>query len=156
MTFVSTLKFKDRFSFERNDCVVIALAIAFGVSYEHAHDICRLFGRKNKEGIHFEYLILDALKRGEMFGKKIKLITFPYHNHQRTIIKREKIQDSFGDWIEKCTFSPRINVKTFIKQNPIGTFIVVIRGHVFVIKDSVPHDYKNPQWCEIEYVIQIT
>ena len=138
MTFISTKNFKGRFVFEKNDCVVVALATAFNVSYEIAHDVCRLNGRKNRDGM----CVTHMLSKPIIFGKNIERINFPYYSWDR--LSKDGI------------FTPRVNVKRFIQQNPLGIFLIKIRDHIFTIKDGIAYDYKDPQWCEIEYVIKIT
>jgi hypothetical protein len=32
-----------------------------------------------------------------------------------------------------------MTVGTFIKENPIGTFFVLVNGHAFTIKDGIVH-----------------
>jgi hypothetical protein len=147
---------RQKFVGEKNDCTVTAVAIAFGISYEKAHDFMRISGRQFRKGIYFERVMSGPLERGECFGKKIEKIKFPYYEWERQEIYRELRYDSWGSKYMYIKYSPRTNVKQFIKNNPQGTFIVAIDRHVFTIKDSVIFDWKNSQYCEIEYVIKIT
>lgn len=46
---------------ENNDCTVKAIAIAAGVSYEKAHEVCKKHGRVNGQGLTY-YPIIRALE----------------------------------------------------------------------------------------------
>lgn len=156
MTWIPS-KFKvDRFAKEKNDCTVVAVSIACKQPYETIHNWLALKGRQPRKGINFEVALSDELSRGEMWGKKISQQRFPYYEWERELVTKKKVLNNWGDEVWRYTFTPRMTVKRFLTINPTGRFIVKVRQHVFTIIDGVCYDFKNPQWCEIEYIIKIT
>ena len=113
---------------EANDCVVRAFASAFEIEYDEAHGIVakefRRVKRKGTFGFGVKMNLLD--KNNVTFnGKKISKITHEY---------------------DSMLYSVKVNgVKTlrntttsyFLKKYPVGTYIVIVRGHAFTIKDGV-------------------
>ncbi len=66
---------------EKNDCVVLALAQAFDISYSSAHSLCEKFGRQQGEGMYFTAKLAVALKSRmrlivPFIGKKVKAVNF--------------------------------------------------------------------------------
>ena len=117
---------------EKNDCVVRAFASAFEVSYDYAHKYVREnFGRKNREGTYGTVLKMTKLseekrqvnyKRVKCIGTKSEMGTHSLRYPVKTkdgIVKRE------------------MTVGTFAKQNPVGTFFILVSRHAFTIKDGV-------------------
>ena len=106
---------------ERADCVVRAFASAFNIDYDRAHQFVRLeFQRKDRCGVarFCQSMKRLVLTKWEMDGKSIK-----------PIIRSEDTLKGFRD-------SKTITVGNFVKKYDKGTYIVVIRGHAFTIKDS--------------------
>lgn len=115
---------------ETNDCVVKAMASALDVSYDTAHalvakDMNRVHrrGTKNAE-------IDKAMKRYFKEGLKVDGIEFEvkpctdyqiknYYKLYGEVVKRDK------------------TVKSFIKSNPKGTYVVLVSKHAFTVKDGV-------------------
>lgn len=48
---------------ERNDCTVRAIAGAFDLSYEDAHEICKKYGRKDGQGFHIQAKLMSHLSK---------------------------------------------------------------------------------------------
>ena len=118
---------------ENNDCVVRAFASAFEISYDKAHKYVKeKFGRKDRQGTFGTVLTLNKMvedntqvnyKKVKSVGKKIEgtnLKTLEYE----VKVKGKKV-------------NRKMTVGTFIKQNPKGTFFVLVRQHAFTIKDGV-------------------
>lgn len=109
-----------RIASEKNDCTVIALSYACGISYKDAHDICKSHGRKDKKGFGLGWL-------------------FPVNNDKR----RGKIK------IAGCKFEityfprPHMNIKSLKRFRNKGNFICVRVGHAFCIKDGVVYNQHN-------------
>lgn len=133
----------------------MAVAIACNIPYETIHGWFALKGRQPRHGLNFEVAISGELERGEMWGAKITQQRFPYYEWERQLVAKKKVLNSWGNHAWRYTFTPRMTVKRFLAANPTGRFIVKINKHVFTIIDGVCYDYKNPQWCEIEYVIKV-
>jgi len=117
---------------ETNDCVVRAFASSFGVSYDYAHKYVKeKFGRKNREGTYGTVLKMRQIaedrkqinyKKVKCLGTKSEMGTYSLRYEVKTkgvVTKRE------------------MTVGTFAKQNPVGTFFILVKGHAFTIKDGV-------------------
>ena len=122
---------------EKNDCVVRAFASSFEIPYDKAHKYVKeKFGRKDYCGTYgtvFKMVEL-AKKQTQINHKKIKPIgtskTVSYHNVY-TLDYTVKVK---GKKVNR-----QMTVGTFIKENPIGTFFVLVCGHAFTIKDGIVH-----------------
>ena len=118
---------------ENNDCVVRAFASAFDISYDRAHKyVAEKFGRQPKKGT---------------FGTVFKLVKMA---DNRTTVNYKKVYTvgkrktdsmvgslSYDVKVKGVTKKRDMTVGTFIKQNPKGTFFVLVRQHAFTIKDGV-------------------
>lgn len=131
---------------ETNDCSVIALANAFDISYDESHEICKTeLYRKNRKGV-LTYHLIDFLDKCQVNGKKATEIKYEPVQIQRTIRQmrnywytEEKIAytDTINLYTKRGKKYSRMTVGSFIKQYDKGTYIINIKSHVFVVKDSV-------------------
>jgi hypothetical protein len=118
---------------ETADCVVRAFASAFDITYDRAHKYVKeKFGRKDRQGTYGTVRTLNKMvenntqvnyKKIKSVGKTIKNSTFKTLEYE-VKVKGEKVKR-------------QMTVGTFIKQNPQGTFFVLVRQHAFTIKDGV-------------------
>jgi len=101
---------------QRNDCVVRALVLTTGMSYDDVYDVLRIVARR-KSGQRFDL-------RGflEATGNQ-------FHN-------------SHFDWKSYPAIKgyPRLDLGTFCRRNPTGTFIVKVSKHVLAVIDGVAID----------------
>jgi hypothetical protein len=117
---------------EKNDCVVRAFASCFDVSYNYAHGYVRdNFGRKNRQGTYGTVNKMTNLaeNRTQINYKKVKCVGKLNNYNRRTLeytvnVKGEKV-------------NRKMTVGTFTKQNPVGTFFMLVSRHAFTIKDGV-------------------
>lgn len=117
---------------ETNDCVVLSFATAFGVSYDEAHAFVKeVFSRKNRKGTRFFVSRLHRYinNHGEIFGSKVIPMGRKKTDVNYSLVYEVKVA---GKIIKR-----KMTVGTFINNNPIGTFIVVVKGHAFTIIDGV-------------------
>ena len=117
---------------ERNDCVVRAFASAFEVSYDYAHKYVREnFGRKNREGTYGTVLKMTKLseEKRQVNYKRVKCIGTK--SERGTLILRYPVKTKDG------VVKREMTVGTFAKQNPVGTFFILVSRHAFTIKDGV-------------------
>ncbi len=138
---------------ETNDCVVRAFASAFEVSYDYAHRyVADEFGRKPRKGTYGTISTLVKMSDSllKVNGKKICPVGVRHNDHMlRSLMYDVKVKGQ----IKKRNMT----VGTFVKQNPKGTFFVLVRQHAFTIKDGVvignPEDAtktKRPMRCAFE------
>ena len=117
---------------ETNDCVVLSFATAFGVSYDEAHAFVKdVFSRKYRKGTRFFVSRLHRYinNHGEIFGSKVIPMGIKKTDVNYSLIYEVKVA---GKIIKR-----KMTVGTFINNNPIGTFIVIVKGHAFTIIDGV-------------------
>jgi hypothetical protein len=117
---------------ERNDCVVRAFASAFEVSYDYAHKYVREnFGRKNREGTYGTVLKMKKLSedRKQINYKKVKCLGTKSDTGIHDLRYPVKTKDGI--------VKREMTVGTFAKQNPVGTFFILVSRHAFTIKDGV-------------------
>lgn len=123
---------------EKNDCVVRTFASAFEIDYDSAHKIVKTeFKREFGKGTYRFHTGMDDLasKNREINGKKIISIKYEHNTmlYYVTVKGKKTLRNTTTSY--------------FIKNNPVGTFIVVVRGHAFTIKDGViignPSDAKR-------------
>ena len=123
---------------ELNDCVVRAMAVAFDISYEKAHRICKLdYNRQDRDGVRGFALKLSIWDAGIYLDKRIKFLgdkptgresyprMFTYYRNWDPHRQAYKID-------VRC-----MTVGTFLKKYPKGTYLMVVTNHAFVIKDGV-------------------
>jgi hypothetical protein len=138
---------------ETNDCVVRAFASSFDVSYDYAHRyVADEFGRKPRKGTYgtVPTLVKMADSLFKVNGKKVCLIGERKNNQMIGSLK-------YDVTVKGETKKRNMTVGTFVKQNPKGTFFVLVRRHAFTIKDGVvignPEDSiktKRPMRCAFE------
>lgn len=122
---------------EKNDCFVRAVASASGSSYDAAHAYVKeTFKRQERQGTMFvDSTMLSIEGKLQEFGRvKVKFEK----------LGKEKIKNTYklhGELIDR-----QKTVKSFIKTNPVGTFIVLVAGHAFTIKNGVLVDNQGEEF----------
>lgn len=118
---------------ETNDCVVRAFASSFDVSYDKAHKYVKeKFGRKDRQGTYGTVLTLSKMveENTQVNYKKVKSVGKTINNSTLKTLEYEvKVK---GKKVNR-----QMTVGTFIKENPFGTFFILVRQHAFTIKDGV-------------------
>ena len=119
---------------ENNDCVVRAIASAFEIHYDYAHQtVADTFGRKPKEGTRgFVYgmnrLAKDRTRIGrkccKMMGKPMSEYSVFNTLNYDVIVKGKKV-------------NRQMTVGTFVSKYPIGSYILTVANHAFTIKDGI-------------------
>jgi len=118
---------------ENNDCVVRAFASAFDIPYDNAHKyVAEQFGRKPKKGTYgtVSKLVRMADNRTTVNYKKV----YPVGVRKSSTLINSL---SYNVTIKGEKKLRQMTVGTFIKQNPKGTFFVLVRQHAFTIRDGV-------------------
>ena len=118
---------------ETNDCVVRAFASAFEVSYDYAHKYIREnFNRINRQGTYgtVHKMRQIAEDRRQINYKKVKCLGTKTSDYGQYSLKYQvKTKDGY--------VKRDMTVGTFVKQNPVGTFFILVSRHAFTIKDGV-------------------
>ena len=106
---------------ESNDCFVRAVASSYEIPYDEAHTwVKEKFDRKNRKGTMYVSSKMDQFsKEGKTLnGKIIKEIWFL------------KTVDKTTNKIKRTTLNQ------FIKKYPTGTYILIVKGHAFTLKNG--------------------
>jgi hypothetical protein len=118
---------------ETNDCVVRAFASSFDVSYDKAHKYVKeKFGRKDRQGTYGTVFTLEKMVKNktQVNYKKIKSVGKTVkHSSFKSLDYEVKVN---GQKVMR-----KMTVGTFTKQNSVGTFLVIVTGHAFTIKNGV-------------------
>lgn len=113
---------------ETNDCVVRAFASAFDVDYNTAHaEVKSVFKREDRKGTRFFSGRMNNLSQNEytLNGRKIEEVKTGVYN------LRYYVETASGMVLRNTTTA------YFLNKYPVGTYIVIVRGHAFTIKDGV-------------------
>lgn len=109
---------------QNNDCSVVALAIAFGLSYDEAYDYLKDLGRECSKGFFLNKLLEEHYKDGNtLLGKTIIKHSFP----------AEKGKE-------------RMNVGRFCMEHEHSTFITRQAKHLATVVDGYLHDHTWNWW----------
>jgi hypothetical protein len=106
---------------EHNDCFVRAVASSYEIPYDDAHTWVREnFNRENRKGTSRVAIKMDQFsKDGKTLNEKtIKEIWFL------------KTADKATNKIKRTTLNQ------FIKKYPTGTYILIVKGHAFTLKNG--------------------
>ena len=117
---------------ETNDCVVRAFASCFDLPYNRAHEYVKVnFGRRDRNGTYGTVTRMGELaKKGTQVNyKKVKCVGTLNEYHKHTLEYTVKVK---GEKVKR-----KMTVGTFAKQNPVGTFFILVSRHAFTIKDGV-------------------
>ena len=118
---------------ETNDCVVRAFASSFEVSYDYAHKyVANEFGRKPRKGTYgtASKLVEMADNLFGVNGKRVYPVGHRYNSWMFGSL-------SYDVKVKGVIKRRNMTVGTFVKQNPKGTFFVIVNRHAFTIKDGV-------------------
>jgi hypothetical protein len=117
----------DRYNGETNDCVVVALSVAFGRPYSEAHTFARtVFKRPDGKGVTNTASKMRAICSKGLFNRSI------------TEIPSHKLYNPSYN-----TSAVRFTVDSFKKHFTQGTYFVLVSGHALVIKDGILIDNAN-------------
>jgi hypothetical protein len=112
---------------EKNDCAVKAIAAAAGVSYETSHAFTgEYLMRTRRMGTLLGMFLPNITKEPMMLGSK--RVEFKSLGN----IKITNGYKLYGEVVRR-----KKTVKSFIKDNPRGSFVVSVAGHALAIVDGV-------------------
>jgi hypothetical protein len=104
---------------ERGDCVVRAVASAYDIHYDKAHQwVADNFKRKPKKGTYGFPIGMNKMS----------------DNKTRFNYKRTKTIDP--KFLTTNNGKSKMTVGTFVKEYDKGTYIIRVSGHAFTIKDG--------------------
>jgi len=106
---------------EKNDCFVRAVASSFDCPYDTAHAwVKEKFGRKDRKGTYSVACKMATMSSlGQTFNNK-----------------SVKVIDGLRKYDASTYKMKRTTVNQFIKKYPSGTFVMIVKGHAFTVKDG--------------------
>jgi hypothetical protein len=113
---------------ENNDCVVRAIASATDMDYDSAHEFVKeTFKRKNGKGTFgfIQGMNLMSKNDKQINGKDIQIISEEYNTMLYFVVVKG---------VKKLRTT---TTSSFVKKYSIGSYIVIVKGHAFTIKDGV-------------------
>lgn len=114
---------------EKNDCTVYAIATAFDMDYDTAHqEVSDRMSRQEGQGVK-RSSILEALAEGTTINGKT--VT-------RVIKSPTKTYKVYGNTIPR-----QLRLSSFAKENQEGTYVILTRGHALTLKNGVLMDNKS-------------
>lgn len=133
---------------EKNDCVVRSIASATGVSYRTAHKFCKEeFGREDKKGTNTLLLTTRFLK-AEKEGLEIGNKKFSVRKLSKSEVKNKYKLYGEEIWRQKT-------LKSFVKSNPKGTYIVLVAKHALTLKDGELMDWESNKFEPTRKVVDV-
>jgi hypothetical protein len=127
---------------EDNDCVVRAFMVALDLSYDQAHAwVKKELNRIDRKGTFMNAYSKNIIGKTKN-GKKISFIgAHP---------SREYMNFKFG------SNKPLVNtkykkltgytLKSFIENNPVGRFVLIVQGHAVAVVNGVLYGNRDEQW----------
>ncbi len=114
---------------ESNDCVVRAIAAAFDEEYGVVHKVVeKNCDRKPRRGVmsdKFMNMFREYEAEGlYLFGKKFR------------VMSKSEIKNIYGKKADGSPNERKMTTQSFIKKYTTGNYLVLVKYHTFVIKDS--------------------
>ena len=124
---------------ENNDCFVRALAAATDQDYDTTHEVVRTrFDRKSKKGTE-NLMITTQMLKAEDEGLKVGDITYSVK-----VLGKARTCNTYklyGEVIKR-----KKTVKSFIKDNPKGSYVLTVSKHALAIVDGKLIDNKGEEF----------
>jgi hypothetical protein len=113
---------------ESSDCVVRAIASASDMDYDSAHQFVKeTFKRNNGKGTFGVGTGMNLLSKNgkQINGKNVQIISEEHNTMLYYVVVKgfKKLRAT--------------TTSSFIKKYPVGSYVVVVKGHAFTIKDGV-------------------
>jgi hypothetical protein len=125
---------------ETNDCVVRSLMPAFDMSYPEAHDFAkRQLHRRDRRGVMSSRI---ERKFGKIISKNQKV-------NGKSLVKLCVKDRKLGGYISRFVLYEEVNMRSREFLNKPGTYLILVDGHAFTIKDGVLYDNdESPEWLD--------
>jgi len=138
-TVIKGLKNSAKAKSENNDCVVRAMATALDINYDTAHDlVANDMDRVSGKGTQ-DLAISNAMSKYIKDGLEVDGMKF--NVSKCADYKVKNYYNLYGERIAR-----QKTVKSFIKDNPKGTYMVLVSKHAFTVKDGTLIDNVGEEW----------
>jgi hypothetical protein len=144
--FVDTIKIANESSKlgknETNDCVVRAFAAALDLPYDKAHAwVKKELKRKDRKGTFMNLYGKNIISKTKN-GKKISFIgSHPSRDFMKYSIGSDKILVN-----TKYKTKTGYTLKSFMENNPVGRFVLIVQGHAVAVVNGVLYGNKDERW----------
>lgn len=113
---------------ETNDCVVMSFASAFDLEYDVAHTIVKdQMMRKPRKGV----------SRFPQHMERLEKLNYHFNGKKLLSVKRDGLFMTWYKWVKGVKTLKYTTINGFVKSFGEGTYIVMRKGHAFVVKDGV-------------------
>lgn len=128
---------------ENNDCVVKSFMVALDLSYEQAHAyIKKEMKREDGKGTYTSAFAKHIIGRTKN-GKKITFIgAHPTREWMQRVGGSTKKVLANKQYKKPTGYT----VKSFLENNPVGRFVLIVEGHAVAVINGVLHGNYNEQW----------
>lgn len=141
--FVDTLKISRRQSElakkEDRDCVVRAFMGALDISYDQAHAwVKKNMNREDRKGT-YTYKAIKLVEGKVKNGYKISFLGLnPAKSYMKTVIGSNKVLTN-----PKYKKQTGYTLKSFMENNPVGRFVLIVQGHAVAVVNGVLYGNTN-------------
>lgn len=120
---------------ENNDCVVRAIAIALGLSYEKSRRLCAKYLQREAGRGVYRHCMLEGLQAlawecGYMVERRFK-------DGWGRIAKNSEY------FVENRRHTGRFPILRYALRNPKGRHMLLVKGHAVAMVDQVVHDNRD-------------
>jgi len=125
---------------EDNDCVVRAFMVALDISYDQAHAwVKKNFKREDKKPTYTSRLGFKAVEGKTKNGYQIKFMGLnpTKSNWKKTTGSNKTLANP------KYKKQTGYTVKSFMENNPVGRFVLVVQGHAVAVVNGVLYGNTN-------------
>jgi hypothetical protein len=128
---------------ENNDCVVKSFMMALDLSYDQAHAyIKKEMKREDGKGTYTSAFAKHIVGRTKN-GKKITFIgAHPTREWMQRVGGSTKKVLANKQYKKPTGYT----VKSFMENNPVGRFVLIVEGHAVAVINGVLHGNHNEQW----------
>ena len=117
---------------ERNDCVVRAFASSFEISYDKAHSfVGKFFKRQPRKGTYLTSYRLVQMADDNISINKKRVYTLGERKNKHMFRSLD-----YDVKVKGVVKKRQMTVGRFVKENPKGTFFMLVIGHAFTVKDG--------------------
>jgi len=127
---------------ETNDCVVRAFMCALDLSYDQAHAwVKKELKRVDRKGTYMSSYSKNIIGKTKK-GKKISFMgVHPSREFMKHSIGSNKILVN-----KKYKKQTGYTLKSFMENNPVGRFVLIVQGHAVAVVDGVLCGNRSEQW----------
>jgi hypothetical protein len=126
---------------ENNDCVVRAFMAALDLPYDKAHAwVKKELKRENNKGTYtyaYGKNILGKTKNGLKIGF---IGAHPSHNMKHAVGSNKVLANP------KYKKQTGYTLKSFMEDNPVGRFVLIVKGHAVAVVNGVLYGNSDEKW----------